>query len=95
MTTPDLPSLYLPALCGVSVGLALGLAYFASLRRNVRLFADGRPVAAGLLQAGRFVLLAGTLAGLAQFGAIPLLSGTLGLLIGRQLVMRRYREAQP
>jgi hypothetical protein len=83
------------ALGGLCAGLVLGLAYFASLRRNVRLYADGRPVAAGLLQAGRFALLAGALAGIAQFGGVPLLASALGLLAGRWAVMRRTRKASP
>jgi len=90
-------SLPLPlmALGGLVAGLLLGLAYFATLAATVRFYTEGRPLAAGLLQAGRFVALAGALFGLAKLGALPLVCGGLGIVLGRQLVMRRKREARP
>ena len=75
-------------------GLALGTVFFASLWRNMRFYADGRPVAGAILHILRFLLLIAVLAGAVQFGAMPLLSCTLGLLIGRRLVMR-YMERRP
>jgi hypothetical protein len=65
------------------------------LKENVRLYCGGRPVVAALLHGGRFALAAIVLGGAAYFGAAPLLTCALGLLIGRQLVMRKLRETRP
>lgn len=82
------------ALIALAVGTGLGLSYFALLARNLKLYLNGRPVAGGALQAGRFLLVAVGLFGSVQFGAIPLLCCALGLLFGRQVVLRRAREAE-
>ena len=75
----------------MAAGIALGIAFFATLHRNVELYADGRPAAAGLLQLLRFALLVAVLAGAVHFGAGPLLACSLGLLAGRYWVMRRVK----
>jgi len=84
----------LEALVAFAAGTGLGLAYFALLARNLELYLSGRPVAGGALQAGRYLLVAAGLFGAVQFGTIPLLCCALGLLIGRQLVLRRARKAE-
>ncbi|WP_170304641.1 ATP synthase subunit I [Croceicoccus estronivorus] len=76
-------------------GALLGLAFFTSLRRNVTLYTEGRPVAAGLLHAGRIAILIAVLAGAVHFGAGPLVACTIGLLAGRWLIMRRIRREMP
>lgn len=81
------------AAAGLAVGILLGFAYFTSLHRNVRLFAEGRLAAAGLLQALRFLLLGSILAVMARFGAFALLACAGGLLIGRHLVLRRVEKS--
>jgi F1F0 ATPase subunit 2 len=81
----------LTALLGLAAGVLLGLAHFGSLRWNVRLFTSGggrRALGAQLL---RFALVFAVLAGLAKLGALPLLAGALGILLARQLVLRRVR----
>jgi F1F0 ATPase subunit 2 len=75
-------------LCG---GAALGVAYFWTLRFNVKLFAFSRaPLLALGLQGGRFLLLAGLLAAIAdRSGALPLLSATAGVLAARTIMTAR------
>lgn len=75
-----------------AAGVALGLAYFATLARTLDLFVSGAPVAAIVLQAGRFLLAAAVMYAAAQFGALPLLSCVLGFLVGRHCVLRRVRK---
>ncbi len=82
------------AVLALCLGFALGLLHFASLRRVTGLYLDGGPPWRALaLQLGRLALLAAGLVGLALLGALPLLAGTLGLLLARQLVLRRVRKA--
>ncbi|WP_353476225.1 ATP synthase subunit I (plasmid) [Salipiger sp. H15] len=79
------------ALC---LGFALGLWHFASLRRVTALYLGAGPAWRALtLQIGRLALLAAGLAGLALLGALPLLAGTPGLLLARQVMLRRVRTA--
>jgi len=73
-------------------GALIGAAYFWALRRNVELLAFGRSallLAVGL-QAGRFLLLAGSLATIAdRGGALPLLSAATGILMARSVMTTR------
>lgn len=75
---------------GFAAGLVLGTLHFASLARNLALFAAGRTAAAFGLQLAR---LAATLAGfavLARFGPVPVLAALAGLLAARGLALRRH-----
>jgi len=94
MNTPDPGIDWQSAAIALVGGVLLGVAFFASLRRNAQYYADGRPLAAGALQTLRFLLLGTILIGAAQFGAMPLLACTLGLFAGRQLVMR-FTDQEP
>ena len=94
MNMPDSGFDVLGAIAAFAAGLALGVAFFASLWRNMRFYAEGRPVAGALLHASRFLLVIAVLAGAVQFGAMPLLSCALGLIVGRVLVMR-FMERRP
>jgi len=70
-------------------GALIGAAYFWTLCWNVRRLAFGRRVlflAVGL-QAGRFLLLAGSLAAIADRGGVlPLLSAAAGILVARTIM---------
>ncbi|NDW00133.1 ATP synthase subunit I [Salipiger sp. PrR002] len=91
MTLPDTP--YALAALALCLGFALGWAHFASLRRVTDLYLESGPAWRALaLQLGRLAVLAGVLVGLALLGALPLLAGTLGLLLARQMVLRRSRK---
>ncbi len=75
-------------------GFALGLGYFAAVRRTADLL-DGRsgwhaPIA---LTLGRIVAAVAVLALLAQLGAAALLAGFAGFLIARSLALRTARSA--
>lgn len=82
-------ALLLHALPGLAAGTALGLAHFASLAWNTRLYVTGGAARALAVQLLRLAVLAAAFAGLARLGALPLLAGALGLLLARQLVLRR------
>ncbi len=76
----------------LTIGVALGIAYFSALWWNARLFATGlRAGTAIVLITGRLVLLSGLLALAALQGAVPLLATAFGVLLARSLVLRRYR----
>ena len=78
----------LDGLC-LAAGVAAGLLHFLLLRWNTRLFiTTGVPRAIGI-QALRLVALAGVLLLAARLGAMPLLLTALGVLIARQIVVRR------
>jgi F1F0 ATPase subunit 2 len=87
------PTIALAALMAVA-GTALGLAYFACLRRTVDLFASGagwaRPVLLTLL---RIAGAAGALALAARFGAPALLAAFLGFLLARAIALKGARRA--
>lgn len=77
-------------------GIALGVAYFASIWWNARQFADGGRVTTTIaLSLFRLVVLGGLLALASLQGAGPLLAMALGVVIARFGVMRRLREATP
>lgn len=74
---------------GAALGLAIGLAYFAALRVNVRLYISGsagwRPV---LLHVARIVAVALGFWALATQGPGPLLGGLLGFLAARRVIRK-------
>ncbi len=74
--------------------LALGMAYFRSLRWTAERFAtgDGVKLAAGVVVL-RFVLLGGVLALVSRQGALPLLLAALGVFIARAIVLRQAQAA--
>jgi hypothetical protein len=81
----------------LTIGLAVGAAYFTAMWRSAELFAAGRrmPLAIALV-AGRFALIAATLAGVAiRGGAMPLLMTALGVVIARAVAVRRVRAIAP
>lgn len=88
-------SLPLPAaaLIGLALGLVLGIAHFASLKRVTALYVGGgTPWRAIAFQLGRLALLTAVLTGLALMGTVPLLAGALGVLVGRAIVLHRARK---
>lgn len=96
MTDLALPTI--PVLFGwiawLALGVSLGGFYFHMLRRSVDLLVGGRSTfKAVAFTVGRFVLAGAGLALASLQGAVPLLLMALGLLIGRQLVMRREERA--
>jgi len=83
-------SLLLHSGVGLLAGMAVGLAHFATLWWNTRLFTgSGSIFAAFGLQLGRFAMVVAVFFGLAKFGALPLLAGALGLLLARHIVIKR------
>lgn len=75
---------------GLILGALAGTVHFGSLWWNARLFAaPGSMAKAFVIQIGRFAVLVAVFALLSRLGALPLLSGALGLLIARQVVMKR------
>ncbi len=77
-------------LAHLAAGLALGTAYFLSVRWTSDRLAAGRGIA-GTVAAivGRFVLLGGVLTLISLEGALPLLVTALGVLVARAVVLRR------
>jgi F1-F0 ATPase (N-ATPase) AtpR subunit len=82
------------AVSACAAGFAVGLAYFAALKRTVKLFGSG----GGRLMAAALII--GRLAGMAVFlglaamlGAVPLLSAFLGFLAARAVAVRAVRRA--
>lgn len=96
MTHLTLPTI--PVILGwaawMALGISLGGFYFHMLRRSVDLLVGGKStIMAVLFTIGRFALAGAGLAAASFQGAVPLLLVALGLLIGRQLVMRREERA--
>ena len=73
-------------------GFALGLAYFAALKRSVALFVD-RKGWFGLQTLGRIGAAAGFLFVAAKLGAAPLLAAFIGFLMARAPALRAERRA--
>jgi F1F0 ATPase subunit 2 len=72
------------------LGIALGAAYFAALRLNVRLYCDGVSVWKTLLvHLLRIVAVGSAFTACARHGALPLLSGLGGFLVMRTVSLRR------
>ncbi len=78
---------------GFALGLGLGVVHFATLQRVTDLYLQaGSPARALALQLARLLVMAGLMVLLARQGAAPLLSGAAGLLIAREIVLRRTRR---
>ena len=76
---------------GLLAGLLVGVVHFASLAFNLRLFTAGRVLPALALQLLRVGLSVALLAALIRLGLAALLAGAGGLLLVRQLFIRRAR----
>ena len=76
---------------GLLAGLLVGVVHFASLAFNLRLFTAGRVLPALGLQLLRVGLSVALLAALIRLGLAALLAGAGGLLLVRQLFIRRAR----
>jgi F1F0 ATPase subunit 2 len=81
------------AFIGVAIGLPLGAAYFAALRRNVRLYIDGgfgrNAIALHLL---RLAIVTVLFVFLARVGPGALLGGLSAFLLARTLALRLGRK---
>ena len=78
----------------VACGGVLGGLYFGSLWWNARLFERAGHVGTLLASmVARFVLLGGVLTAASLVGAMPLLATALGVLLARNVVLRRVRMA--
>lgn len=92
MTTADLISHPALAIVMTAAGLAVGLAYFAALRRGVAHIVGGKgwlaPVALASVRIGAA---AGFLFFAAQQGAASLLAASAGFLAARTLTLRRHK----
>lgn len=92
LTFPAIPML-LGWAAWLALGISLGGLYFHMLGRSVDLLVSGTStLKAVLFTLGRFGLAGAGLAIASFQGAVPLLLVALGLLIGRQLVMRRQER---
>ena len=77
------------------LGLVAGLAHFATLHGNARLWLQGRLRPALALQVARLALTVALLVVAARQGAWPLLLAIAGFLAGRTVVMARLGRAAP
>jgi len=74
-------------------GFALGLAYFAALRRAVSLFAAGRSwIVPAALTSGRIAVAIVVLGFAAKLGAASLLATAIGFLLARIAAVRAARS---
>ncbi|MEO6972591.1 MAG: ATP synthase subunit I [Rhodoferax sp.] len=79
-----------PMVAGLAAGFAIGLAHFATLARNLRLFAAGRVAAAFALQLVRMAVTVACFVALAVLlGAGAVLASLAGLLLARTWLLRR------
>ena len=77
---------------GLVAGVILGFVHFGSLWWNTRLFTEGSSMFRVLIvQAGRFAVLATAFFILAEFGTASLIAGMAGLLVSRQIILRRFK----
>lgn len=75
-------------------GLAFGLVYFATLKRSVTLFVEGKSWLRLLaLTLGRIGAAVAFLYVAAKLGAAPLLAAFIGFLMARALALRAERRA--
>ena len=88
------PTLGFPAQAAVGfiAGLVVGVAYFASLWWNTRLFTTGSAGRAIALQLGRIAAAVAVLVLLARLGLVTLLFGALGFLVARFSVLWGFGE---
>ncbi len=88
------PTLGFPALAAIGfiAGLVVGVAYFASLWWNTRLFTTGSAGRAIALQLGRIAAAVAVLVLLARLSLVTLLFGALGFLVARFSVLWGFGE---
>jgi len=78
---------------GLGLGFGFGLVHFATLARVTALFMGrGTFWRAVAWQLARLALLAGLMVALALLGAAPLIAGALGVILAREIVLRRVRK---
>lgn len=75
---------------GLAAGAVIGLVHFGALGGIVRSILIGAPVRTAALQAARFVFVGLAFFALAKLGAGPLAAGLGGLLLARQVLLRRF-----
>ena len=76
-----------------ALGITAGLLHFLLLRWNTRLFVAGGALRAIGVQGLRLAALAGVLLLAARLGAMPMMLTALGVMIARQIVVRRTQAA--
>jgi F1F0 ATPase subunit 2 len=91
MTDPTL-GFAAQAAVGFTIGLLVGVAYFASLWWNTRLFTTGSSGRAIALQLGRMAAAVAVLILLARLSLVALLFGALGFLVARFSLLWRFGE---
>jgi len=91
MTDPTL-GFAAQAAVGFMAGLVIGVAYFASLWWNTRLFTTGSAGRAIALQLGRIAAAVAVLVLLARLSLVTLLFGALGFLVARFSVLWGFGE---
>lgn len=86
----DTAALVLSGGAWLMAGMLAGVAYFLTLRWNVRLLALGRSFVLALaLQLARFAAVAGLLAVIAaHHGALPLVAAACGIVAARTVFVR-------
>ena len=93
MTDPTL-GFAAQAAVGLIAGLVVGVAYFASLWWNTRLFTTGSAGRAIALQLGRIAAAVAVLVLLARLSLVTLLFGALGFLVARFSVLWGFGESR-
>ncbi len=91
MTDPSL-GFAAQAAVGLMAGLVVGVAYFASLWWNTRLFTTGSAGRAIALQLGRIAAAVAVLVLLARLSLVTLLFGALGFLVARFWLLWGFGE---
>jgi F1F0 ATPase subunit 2 len=91
MTDPTL-GFAAQAAVGFMAGLVIGVAYFASLWWNTRLFTTGSSGWAIALQLGRIAAAVAALILLARLSLVALLFGALGFLVARFSLLWGFGE---
>ncbi len=77
---------------GFALGLAVGVFHFASLKQVTALYLGGSPVRAIALQLLRLAVLAGLMVALVLLDIPAFAAGALGVIVGREIVLRRVRK---
>lgn len=94
MTDAATPGLALAIVCGVLAGFAVGLAYFAMLRRSVAGFVGAGPVWSPLLwTALRLAAAIGAFWLLVQWSAAAAIAGLIGFTLAN-VALRSYLGAE-
>ena len=80
-------------LLGFGLGVVAGFVHFASLERVTRLFLSGVHLWRALgLQLARLAFLTALMVALALLGGGALLAGMFGVILAREIVLRRVRK---